>query len=255
MCIDSKPKTKPIPDHNLNCTAGTSQTITLSGGAALKLMASPDGDSIKMVGGTDACETGIATKDATPGEILDLLGVAGDSSNEPFSNEKDGATMAAASVTFSATGSYKVCYKAAGAGEYGQVGSTLLTVAPANAAPTAFNPLYLSTGSSQTFTVTGGSGLNLEPNSDAAAVVESKNACTAASGSGSLEAKDLGPNDDGGATEATAVVTVQRAGTYKVCYKLGGTYGRVGDKLLTFSATAPASFTPTKWTLGKLGWF
>ena len=122
--------------------------------------------------------------------------------------------------------------------------------------PTAFNPLYLSTGSSQTFTITGGSKLNLGPGSDAAAVVESKNTCTAASGSGSLEAKDLGPNDDGGATEATAVVTVKKAGTYKVCYKLnGGTYSRVGGELLTFSATAPTSFTPTKWTPGKLGWF
>ena len=60
MCIDSKPKPKPIPDHNLNCIAGTSQTITLSGGAGLKLMAT-DGDSIKMVGETEQCETGIAS--------------------------------------------------------------------------------------------------------------------------------------------------------------------------------------------------
>ena len=125
---------------------GTSQTITLSGGNGLKLMASPDGDSIKMVGETDACETGIATTDATPGEITDLLGVANDSSNNPIDNEKDGATLAAASITFSATGSYKVCYKTAGAGEYGQVGSTLLTVAPAYAAPTSFTPTAWTPG-------------------------------------------------------------------------------------------------------------
>ena len=73
--------------------------------------------------------------------------------------------------------------------------------------PTAFTPTSMVAGSSQTFTITGGSNLNLEPGGDAAAVVKSNNTCTAASGSGSLEAKDLGPNDDGGATEATADLT------------------------------------------------
>ena len=63
-----------------------------------------------------------------PGVFKDLGGVEEDDSNDGANDEHDGATMADAPVTFSVAGSYKVCYKVAGAAEYQQVGSTLLTV-------------------------------------------------------------------------------------------------------------------------------
>ena len=61
-----------------------------------------------------------------PGEITDLENEC-DGSGIPY--ECDGATTADSHpVRFSVAGSYKVCYKVAGAGEYQQVSNTLLTV-------------------------------------------------------------------------------------------------------------------------------
>ena len=129
----------------------------------------------------------------------------------------------------------------------------------------AFNPSFLPIGSSQTFTLTGGTGLNLSPTGDKVALVDSSIDSNSCEGMGeeqhSGQVTDLGPDNTASATQATATFTLTQAGNYLVCYKPSGAeeFERVNGEgpeggVLSFIVVKPTSFSPTEGTVGKLGW-
>ena len=207
-------------------STGNSEQISIIGGSGLNLAA--NADSAKVVKGAEACS---ALAGGGSSEVTDL-----------GPDNTDGSTQPTAVFTFTVAGDYKVCYKIqnSASNAYIQVGSTLLTVAPV--APTSFShDGAVEVGSSETISLTGGSGFKLLPSvsgGDSAKVVVGGGACSDMAAPGTTEVTDLGPDDTDGAIQATMALTFTIAGDYKLCYKVAtGTYVQVGSKLLWVGPT------------------
>ena len=210
---------------NQALTTGTALTITFTG-TGLKL--GEGQDAAKAVHGDASC-TG---SDAAGGTVV-VTNLGPDDSA--------GATSATAEFTFSIAGTYKLCYKPNSATNFGAFPITLTVLGTAPASLSIAGPT--NTGSALTMTLSGGSGLALGSNQDAAKAVDGSSTCTSSSAGDSSEVLDLGPDNEVGATIATAQVKFSAAGVYYVCYKVeGGSYVQVGSSTLTVLGVSPSRF-------------
>ena len=158
-------------------------------------------------------------------------------------DDSDTASVATASFNFTIAGSYYVCYKLYGASEYTQVGSLNFTVV--GVAPTAWtDDGTVQTMSTETVTMSFGSGLKLSAGYDAAKVVYVEGTCADEPAGGTSEVTDLSNSDADGVTTANASFVFTRAGQYYVCYRpYLGEYTQLSSAMITVIGVAPSNYS------------
>ena len=209
---EAVPPLSYTPSTEPGAVLNTEQTFSFSSG--MKLQLGPGKDSVKAVLATGDC----------------ISAPAGGSSEVTNLGPDDGssATTAEVGMTFSSEGEYRLCYRVYG-GTYELVGEAFLVRKP----PGSFSGSAY-TGGASTIRLVGGYGMNLLSGNDALKVVAASGDCTGQAVGGSSVVTDLGPDDTSGSAvdEATASLTFDTEGAYKVCYQLvGSSYVQVGSNL------------------------
>jgi hypothetical protein len=200
--------------------AGSPVTITVSECYGLQLGPEQDAAKVVLASATCASAHAVGTTEVTN------LGPA----------DNVGATTAQFQIVFTHVGVYKVCYKLSGSA-YEMVGTGLLTVNTTIPVALSYSG-EVATIATKVFTMTGGHGLQLAPWYDSAKIIAVPGTCFGNAAGGTTVITDLGPDDNSGATAATAQFTWQQVGKFQLCYRaLGGNYTKVLGFLYAYTHT------------------
>jgi len=221
-------------------TAGTAALVTLSSGSGLHL--GEYADSFKVVGGTRPC-----TDDAAGGTsvVTDLGG-----------GDNNDATEATASLTFTTSGTYKLCYKLDAANAFVEVGSGTTRMTVVGVGPTEFTieggGVSMLTGIPRVITMTGGKGLNLA--ADSFKSIETTSTCDVNDAAGVTGTTLTVPANSNPEVTASTTVTFTQSGEFQLCYKPAlGSWARVGSDadVVYVAATQRPTGSPTSRPTGS----